>query len=108
VQGAVEQGGVEGKTSGVLGGGVRELCFGKELVVALPDGAEALELRAIGKPSVGEGCVEALGLHLGGTRGRPLVEIEGKRWGSWGERAAGVASPSAILKIVISSAMKRE
>jgi hypothetical protein len=82
MQSAVEQGGVEGKPSGILGSGVRELGFGKELVAALPDGAEALELRAIGKPSVGENRVEALGVHRGGARGRPVVEIEGEGWGS--------------------------
>jgi hypothetical protein len=99
---------VEGKPSGIFGSGVRELGFGKELVATFPNGAEALELRAIDKPCIREGCVEALGVHLGGARGRPVVEIEGKGRGSWRERAAGVASPSAILRNVLGSAMKRE
>jgi hypothetical protein len=84
-----------GQTSGVLGGGVRELGFRKELVAALPDGAKALEQRAIGNPCVGAGSVEALGIHLSGRRGRPFVEIEGEGRGSWSERAARVASPRA-------------
>ena len=105
VENGVKEGGMKSEGGGVVGESLGQDDLGEELVVALEDGAQALEFGSVSEACVAELRIESVEGHGRGARRRPGAEIEGA-WllGSGRSEDAGSGpGPCAVVEAVEAS-----
>src|SRR5262249_25537902 len=96
VKRGVEERGVEAESASIQGGMVWQAHLSKEHVAELPDSAQALEVLAVGQPSVSEAVIEALEVERDGALRRPDAKVEGSVLCARAEGGRGVAGPGGV------------
>jgi hypothetical protein len=77
VKGGVEERRMQGETARLPGGSFGQVDLGEELVAALPDSTQPLEVRAVAEPCAGESVVESVERERDGAGRRPDPQVEG-------------------------------